>query len=649
MNTPIFTALFLLGATAVAWVGAGFFGGHALALGMTLLIAVVYALGALELQRFRRDTAALVQALAAVPEALAQLSDWLPKVPAILQNPVRLRIQGERIALPGPGLTPYLVGLLVMLGMLGTFLGMVATLNGAVFALEGTSDLQAIRSAFAVPIKGLGLAFGTSVAGVATSAMLGLLSALCRRERLQAAQLLDSHIAGSLRAFSGAHQRQQSYLALQQQTQALPQVVEQMQAMMQQMQRMSQQLNAGLLDQQERFHSQVKGVYTELAVAVDTSLHASLMHSAQRASESIAPVLENALSGLAHNWHAAQAAHQAQQSAADQQRLRAWEASLSGMADTLNREWQRSSAQTLAQQQQICETLNHTASQVTSSVQASSASTLAGITQLLADSDALLRTRISSEADWSAQHGARMDQMARLLQAELSALGAAEAQRGQAAVERLGDLQSALASHLSTLGNALEAPISRLIETASEAPRAAAEVIGALRQEISASVVRDNALLQERSRIMETLNALLASINHATVEQRAVIDSLVASSAAALQDAGGQFAAQVDAEAAKLSDIAAHVTSSAVEVSSLGQTFAFAVASFGEANEKLIANLQRIEGAMDKAMARSDDQLAYYVAQAREVIDLSTMSQKEIVEQLRQLSAKQAVLTQEAA
>jgi hypothetical protein len=52
---------------------------------------------------------------------------------------------------------------------------------------------------------------------------------------------------------------------------------------------------------------------------------------------------------------------------------------------------------------------------------------------------------------------------------------------------------------------------------------------------------------------------------------------------------------------------------------------------------------------MDKSMARSDDQLAYYVAQAREVIDLSIMSQKEIVEELRQLAAKQAVPADEAA
>ena len=48
-------------------------------------------------------------------------------------------------------------------------------------------------------------------------------------------------------------------------------------------------------------------------------------------------------------------------------------------------------------------------------------------------------------------------------------------------------------------------------------------------------------------------------------------------------------------------------------------------------------------------MARSDEQLAYYVAQAREIIDLSIMSQKEVFEELRQLPAKQGMQTEEVA
>jgi hypothetical protein len=41
-------------------------------------------------------------------------------------------------------------------------------------------------------------------------------------------------------------------------------------------------------------------------------------------------------------------------------------------------------------------------------------------------------------------------------------------------------------------------------------------------------------------------------------------------------------------------------------------------------------------------MTRSDEQLAYYVAQAREVIDLSIASHKEIFEELRKLPSAAA-------
>ncbi|RFO95831.1 hypothetical protein DIC66_16735 [Rhodoferax lacus] len=693
MNKHLFTGLFLLGAAALLWVGAGFVAGHTLALVVTLVIAAVYCFGARELYRFRQATQSLSQALAHIPDGLAELGGWLGAVHASLQTPVRLRIEGERISLPGPALTPYLVGLLVMLGMLGTFLGMMVTLNGAVFALEGTADLAAIRAAFATPIKGLGLAFGTSVAGVASSAVLGLLSALSRRERLQAAQLLDQKIATQLRGFSLTHQRQEAYQALQLQSQSLPLVVDKLQALMEQMGSMQQQLNERLLGNQERFHSETQAAYTGLASAVDQSLRQSMAQSAQAVGESIKPVVEAAMAGMAlesrnlqtglvdstqqqlealsarlaansstaaetlqHNLTQAQA----EQAQADQQRLAAWTTSLQGMADNLQQSWQHSGEQTLARQQQICATLEQTAAQVGTTLQQTvqqlgehsqthATQTLAAISGLLGSSEELVRTRIQSEAEWSQAQGERMDQMATLLQRELGALREQEAQRGLAAVERLGELQTALTGHLSTLGMALEAPIARLIETASEAPRAAAEVIGKLRQEVNHSVARDNELLEERGRILETLNTLMASMNHAAHEQRAVIDTLVASSAAALSQAGSAFGQQVETEAAKLSDIAAQVTSGAVEVSSLGEAFGLAVGSFGEANAKLIAGLQRIEGALDKSMARSDEQLAYYVAQAREVIDLSIMSQKDIVQELRQLASQQAALNEEAA
>lgn len=721
MNRNLFTIAFILGAMAVAWVGFGFVGTNLLALGMTVLIGVVYGFGAFELGQFRQTSASLSMAMTEIPEKPFILGDWLSRMHPSLQNAVRLRIEGERVGLPGPALTPYLVGLLVMLGMLGTFLGMVVTLNGAAFSLEGTTDLQAIRAALAAPIKGLGLAFGTSVAGVAASAMLGLMSALSRRERMLVVQQLDTQMAGSLRDFSLGHQRQEAYKALQSQAQALPAVVTQLQIMMAQMERMSLQLNERLLSNQDNFHTEVKGIYNDLAASVDHSLKDSLTQSARLAGESIKPVVESAMTGIAQEarvlharmietaqgqldglsarfsetastvsdtWTSALATHErssasmvrdvgqsltafsqdaeqrssalmasvneaythllAQQTQDDQQRQAGWTASLASMAAALHLEWKVAGAQTLAQQQQICSTLSTTAQEITAQAQANASTTLGEITRLMTCSEALISARMTSEADWTAQSSERMTELASLLRVELGALRDEEAQRGQAAVERLGELQTALTAHLTTLGTALEDPITRLIETASEAPRAAADVIGQLRQEMSDSLARDNDLLDERARIMATLNSLLDGIHHAAAEQRAVIDSLVTSSAVALNTASSHFAEQVGQETAKLSDIAAHVTGSAVEVSSLGEAFGLAVNAFNEANEKLIGNLQRIESAMDKSMARSDDQLAYYVAQAREIIDLSVMSQKEIFEELRQLPGRQATLAEEA-
>jgi hypothetical protein len=707
-----FLIAFGLGALALIWVAAAVASSHFLVLVMTALIGAVYGFGAWELRQYRATTNVLNQSLGQVPADLAQLSDWLDTLPAALQNPVRQRVQGERVALPGPVFTPYLVGLLVMLGMLGTFLGMVVTLNGAVFALEGSNSIAGVRAAFSEPIKGLGLAFGTSVAGVATSAMLGLMSSLARRERGLSSQQLDTLAHTQLQRFSLAHQRQQSYLALEQQAQALPQVLQQLQALMAQMASSTEQTHTQLLASQHSFQhmvqQEVHSAYTGLAQSVDQSLRTSLGKSLQLASDGIRPVVQATMAQLAeqaqslndrllHNTQQqlgevhtqltatatalahtsaqtlslheqsstrmservgqtleafgqnfersaqalvaqvgqAQTEQHALQSTADQQRLASWQAALHSMADGLHQQWQASGTHTLAQQQAICDTLARTAQDISTHSQTQATQTLAEITRLLASSEALVQTRIAAEAQWTNQHSQRAEELSALLREELTALRHDEDTRGQAAVARLAELQSTVTAHLSTLGTALEEPITRLIETASEAPKAAAEVIGQLRQEISVSVARDNALLEERTRILGTLSTLLDAINHASTEQRGVIDALLISSQASLAQTSEQFQQHVAQETDKLGGIAAQVTASAVDVASLGESLGFAVHAFSQTNEQLMAQLQRIEQALGKSMTRSDEQLAYYVAQAREIIDLSIGSQKDVLDALQ--------------
>ena len=988
-------AVFVVGLAVVCWIGAGYAGSNTLALAVTMLVGACYLAGALELRRYHQATSTLARAVAGLSEPPARLAAWLEQLHPSLRNATRLRIEGERVGLPGPALTPYLVGLLVLLGMLGTFLGMVVTLRGTGMALESATDLQAIRASLAAPVKGLGFAFGTSIAGVATSAMLGLLSTLSRRERLQAAQMLDEKIATTLRVYSLTHQREESFKLLQRQAEAMPSLVDRLQAMMAAMEQHSQTLHERQIASQDAFHGKTEAAYTRLASSVEQSMKESIAESSRAAGAALQPAVEALMSSIAREtaslndtvtqavqrqldglsagfesatttvadiWNKALAGHQRssealtqdlrtaldqfagtfeqrsagllegvstrleatagsmseawnsalsrhehisgklagdnqsalaaaaatleQQSASlvrtvgqshadlqaelasrDQQRLAAWAETLGSMAATLRHEWEQAGAHNASRQQEICDTLAQTVRDISAQTQAHASNTVAEIDRLvqaasaapkllesvsarleaatggvseawsnalaqhervsekLADNNqqalaaaaatieqhsaSLLHTVNQSHVDLQAELAARDQQrlaawtetlgsMAAALRREWEQAGTHNASRQQeicdtlaqtardisaqthahanstlTEIDRLvqaasaapkllegvsarleaatgsvseawrnalsqheriseklaGDNQHALAAAAATLEqhsaslvravgqshadlqaelasrdqqrlaawtetlgavaatlhkewelagthNASRqqeicdtlaqtardisaqtqahasdtiAEISRLVQAASEAPKAAADVIGELRQKLSDSMVRDNTMLEERGRLLETLATLLGAVNHASTEQRTAVDALVGTTADLLDRVGTRFTDKVEAETGKLEAVAAQVTGSAVEVASLGEAFGMAVQLFGESNDKLVAHLQRIEAALDKSVVRSDEQLAYYVAQAREVIDLSMMSQKQIVENLQQLAGQGALAGAEAA
>ncbi|AOZ02896.1 hypothetical protein BKK81_27405 [Cupriavidus sp. USMAHM13] len=1218
-RTLIPSIVFLAGLAVLGWVGAGYAASNLPALAVTLLIAACYVTGAVELRRYRQATDSLAQAVAGLDTAPASLGDWLQRLHPSLRHAVRLRVEGERAALPGPALTPYLVGLLVLLGMLGTFLGMVATLRGTGMALDSATDLQAIRASLAAPVKGLGFAFGTSVAGVATSAMLGLLSALFRRERIEAAQALDARATTTLRAYSQQHQREASLQLLERQAEAMPGLVEGLQAMMRAVAQQNQELGERLAASQAAFHDRTESTYKQLAASVEQSLKDSVAHSAQAAGAAIQPAVETTMAGLAREaetwrdtvthavqqqldglserfatttgavaglWQQALTEHQragtaqaealrssldgfaatfaqrsaglveqvsarldlaadkaaqaweqaltsqrghsealaadhrkalagtaaafagqaeallrtvdrshaelqaqlgsqdaqrldawtsalgtvadglrqqweqtgtqaaarqqaicdalaqsardissqaeaynsktvaeidrlvlaaaeapkaalamqAELAARDEQRLATWTDSLATMAQALRQEWEQTGTQAAARQQAICDALAQSARDISSQAEAYNSKTVAEIDRLVlaaaeapkaalamqaelaardeqrlatwteslatmaqalrqeweqtgtqaaarqqAICDALAQSArdISSQAEaYNSKTVAEIDRLvlaaaeapkaALAMQAELAArdeqrltnwteslatmaqalrqeweqtgtqaaarqqaicdalaqsardissqaeaynsktvaeidrlvLAAAEAPKAALAMQaelaardeqRLATWTDSLATmaqalrqeweqtgtqaaarqqaicdtlaqsardissqaeaynsktvaeidrlvlaaaeapkaalamqaelaardeqrlatwteSLATMAQALrqeweqtgtqaaarqqaicdalaqsardissqaeaynsktvaeidrlvlaaaEAPkaalamqaelaardeqrlatwtdslatmaqalrqeweqtgtqaaarqqaicdtladtargiaaqaqahhdssvaeVARLMQAAAEAPRAAAETLGELRQKLSDSMARDQAMLEERAGMLSTLETLLQAVGQASTEQRAAVESLVAGASSLLEQAGARFAGQVESEGGRLEAMAAQVTGSAVEVASLGEAFGMAVQLFSESSDKLGAQLQRIEAALDKSMARSDEQLAYYVAQAREVVDLSVMSQKQILDDLQQLAATQAANGAEAA
>ncbi len=690
MKQPFSTALFLAGLAIVGWIGAGYVGTHALGVVVTLVIGACYVAGAVELHRYRQATATLAHALGDTSPAGNGLQAWLAPLHPSLRQAVRLRVEGERVALPAPALTPYLVGLLVLLGMLGTLLGMMVTLRGTGLALEGATDIDAIRGSLAAPVKGLGFAFGTSIAGVAASAILGLLSALSRRERVLVAQRLDDAIATSLHVHSQAFQREESFRLLQQQAALMPELVERLQAMVAGIERQTSDAAAQQAARQEAFHARTEAAQAQLSSTLVAAMQAGVEASAQAVGTALQPAVERTLTGLAGET----AALQQSVATAVQQQLEALTAGFGTATTAAASAWEGA----LARQQDAHDALvarleEHAHQQATRFDQRSqawldaaagqlerTATTLAeGWTQALSQQASAADGIATRNADALAAAGAELRAQAAALveavdashaslqrtlaeqdearlaawAAQLTAMGtalrgdwertAAEAARLQQDIcDALARSANDITAQAQTHAQQTIAEISQLVQVASEAPRAAADVVAELRQKLSDSMVRDTALLEERTQMMGTLQTLLDAVNHASTEQRTAIDALVATSADLLERVGTRFTDHVQAQTGKLEHVAAQVAAGATEVAGLGDALGSVVERFGQTNDALLERLRAIEGALERSLVRSDEQLAYYVAQAREVVDLSLSAQRQITVDLQRLAGADA-------
>ena len=91
-------------------------------------------------------------------------------------------------------------------------------------------------------------------------------------------------------------------------------------------------------------------------------------------------------------------------------------------------------------------------------------------------------------------------------------------------------------------------------------------------------------------------------------------------------------------EADRLAEVGGQFAAGAQGLTALGDALGSAVAQFDAVAQGLSATLQQLAQGMEEAAGRSDEQLAYYVAQAREVIDHSALAQQKLLDQLREIS-----------
>lgn len=475
-----------LGAAVIAWIGAGFVGSDHLALAFTGLIALVFGVGMAELVRFRRGTRRFAEALDKVPESAEQADSWLADLPPSLYHALHKRLDGQPAGLPAPTLSPYLTGLLVMLGLLGTFAGMIVTLSGAASALDGSTDLAAIRDALAAPIAGLSLAFGTSIAGVAASAMLGLAATLCRRDRVRVSRLIDQLVRTVLHPLSAQYQRQRAFEALDIQSRALPDMTQALASTSDNLNRLGQQLERSLLDNQQAFQQRFHDTHERFQQTFQQTTSAQF----EALSRSVVNALEQVV--------------------------------------------ERTTAQAAEQVQPVVS---------------------AAMTRLNEQTTAALNT---------------------------------------------------LKDETGAVVHELQAERKRLSE-------------------------QDNALLAERQRLFDALEGALEAHSGRAEQQHQAVDALIARTTDTLANATDQFQALLTEQSQRLSGLSDEMTGSSQEVGALSDAFKTALEQFSGAHSQICQSLADVQKALDQAGQRHDEQLAYYVAQAREVLDLSVSAQQDVL------------------
>jgi hypothetical protein len=649
MTRVLSYAAFVTGMALIVLMARSVAADDSLTLLVMLLIVTAYSVGGAELWRYQRHTEGLRLALRTLdatrssPADIPTLDAWLSTVPETLRHAVRQRIVGHIQGLPAPILTPYLVGLLVMLGLMGTFVGMVATLGGAALALEGGTELTAIRQGLAAPIQGLGMAFGTSVAGVAASAMLGLIATLSQRERLQVSKALDHHRDGCFRDHSLSHQRTQTYSALQQQAGALPDAVASLVALSQQLGQLGEQLAAWsersgeqLMTQQREFEAAVRSDFQSLTVTLASEIKASLANTGKETAETLRPFVGQLLE---------QASQQ-----------------LAGEA---------------AARREVDEQLHN------------------ALRAHLAEER---ETRRLAETQWQSTMSEGVNTLVAELGNQLQAIQSLERQRLDSSGAQITQLQETLGEKLQAMSSSITQSVAAMESAAGESIRIGSDLMNTLQDNTDRSLERDKLLMDERSTVMQQQLALIAQLKERGEEQQAALQMMTAqfqeqierqSSATAdkldrLMTHSAQQLTQVsdslsqkmaltldsneqhwlqlssklgveleqllarngealDLLAGNLSEqwgaSGQQIASAALELAALSGGFADSVAVFKASSETVDSSLTAIAEVLVASGSRSDEQMGYYVDQAREIIDHNLITQQTILDRLESVTA----------
>lgn len=553
----------------------------------------------------------------------------------LLRALLRARLDRVPLGVPRASFTPYLVGLLVMLGLLGTFLGLFETLRGAREVLTTSGDVEALRAGLSTPMGGLMRSFGTSAAGVCASAMLGLAAVFCRRAGSQFGVALHAAASGPFARFAAAHRQLVALEQLAKQGEALPAAAEALSAA-------ATRIDTLRSEWAQSHHAATSDISTKLTEAtaeVTRVVSGGIQEAAAASKAAVAPLLTEAVAGTvaAAAEHFAQVETLAQQGQA--QREAADKAAAAAQAELLGTVTERISAAEnarldaettrLGAQRQQYESLlarldgleeerrqqhRALASEIAQQGEAVAEERRASLALVLQRHEAL-------SSDVQRQGEAFVEERRASLAALLEAQ--AEAQRGavaredarlqavearlESAVRTLSEAQAATTADLVSQVHALHQTVSQNIDAASERDVTRAEALSS-----AATTLREE--LTEAANVMRDRLTVSAEADAQRAEQAQQLFQALEGASGRIGDAAGTQAQALEQFVASMEG-----RTEALEQRSQARLDAL-LTKVGEAVEAQATGLAALEEQLTSRMAELEQQLGHRQKQSAEAL-----------------------------
>lgn len=638
------------------------------------LIVIGLVAGVFELFRRGQRVDELREALPGLEGAAEGLEGRLQAVPQELERLVRSRIHGEARSLPALALTPYLVSLLVLLGLLGTFVGLVDTLSAAREALSASSDVPAMRSALLVPMQGLSRAFGTSVAGVASSAMLGLALTLTRRFEARIYAVLDDRFAAELADATLVGRQIRALERLADQSDDLPQAVRDLSEVAVRI----PEIEAAMSSRHDETMKSLRDSVERSAQDIGRTLRAGIDNAVQAQEEVLGQIVDETAELLAEKTESFTKKLEQEAGArrqAEETQHKRWEK----LVETNTTLVENRMAELFAKEEERLRGWQEKETERASVLDAH----LKDLATQQAERNASLGTA------WEGRLNALIDQDSARAQAwenaisEASSLSQKAAASTEAASDRLSSLEESMRNERSEALRSLHAEVERwlaatsanvqeersgLVEMANQVSSRIAEleaaatqraetlhqniesVVEAQRESHEALVEKTHTLLDQTegkagARLSEVAEQVTALAESQLNQERAFEEELRQGreeSARALADTLTSYADEMRSALSEaivaVREGADAIAAGGIEMSTLAERFSGAVDSYKEANQDWLERLAAIEARKSEgADEAGDEQLGAYLEQTREVFDRSVELQMELYQGVRAL------------